>query len=172
MDANAVPTVAAPTEVIMYNTPNPQATAVFVPADLVPPPRVHDLAAFSPVDPVIPSAGPDRPGLRASLSSWTANAIAWVAFVTAGVLFLLALGHAMAGEPADAYGVAALIAFGVGVVAAIAACAGLAISFTQRIRHGALRRAGTVADAIVLSSVTAFTALTALYPLVFVLTAW
>ncbi|MGW9267563.1 hypothetical protein [Gordonia terrae] len=156
----------------MYNNPNPQATAVFVPARLAPPPYGQDLAAFSPVDPVIPPAGPARPGLSASLTSWAANAIAWVAFITAGVLFLLALGHAMAGEPADAYGVAALVAFGVGVVAAVAACAALAISVTQRIRHGALRRAGIIADAIVLSSVTAFTALTALYPLVFVLGAW
>lgn len=163
----------------MYATSNPQDKAVVVPTRLAPPAPdhdfgdhdydAHDLAHFSPVD---PPTVPARPGLRASLVSWAANTVAWVAFVTAGVFFLLALGHAMADEPADGYGVAALIAFRVAVLATIAACAALAVSFTQRIRHGALRRAGTIADVIVLSSVTAFTALTALYPLVFVLTAW
>ncbi|MFE0751919.1 hypothetical protein [Gordonia sp. NPDC058843] len=156
----------------MYANPHPHDATVLVPAHLRTAPHAHDLAGFTPIDPVIRPAGPDRPGLRASLVSWAANAVAWVAFVTTVVFFLLALGHAMAGEPADGYGVAALIAFGVAVLATIAACAALAVSFTQRIRHGALRRAGTIADAIVLSSVTAFTVLTALYPLAFVLAAW
>lgn len=159
----------------MYTNSNPQDPAVLTPVGLVRP--AHDLAGFTPagfvpVDPVVPPAPPGRPGLRASLTSWAANTIGWVAFATAAVLFLLALGHAMAGEPADGYGVAALVAFGVGVLATIVACAGLVVSFVQRVRHGAFRRPGVIADAIVLSSVTAFSVLTALYPLAFVLAAW
>ncbi|KSU59763.1 hypothetical protein AS181_06115 [Gordonia sp. SGD-V-85] len=163
----------------MYTNSNPQDPAVLAPVRLRP---AHDLAGFVPagfvpagfvpVDPIVPPARPGRPGLRASLTSWAANTIGWVAFATAAVLFLLALGHAMAGEPADGYGVAALVAFGVGVLATIAACAGLVVSFVQRVRHGAFRRPGVIADAIVLSSVTAFSVLTALYPLAFVLAAW
>ena len=155
----------------MYTNSNPQDSAVLAPVRLRP---AHDLAGFVPAGfvPVEPIARPGRPGLRASLTSWAANTIGWVAFATAAVLFLLALGHAMAGEPADGYGVAALVAFGVGVLATIAACAGLVVSFVQRVRHGAFRRPGVIADAIVLSSVTAFSVLTTLYPLAFVLAAW
>lgn len=158
----------------MYTNSNPQDPAVLTPVGLRP---AHDLAGFTPagfvpVDPVVPPAPTGRPGLRASLTSWAANTIGWVAFATAAVLFLLALGHAMAGEPADGYGVAALVAFGVGVLMTIVACAGLVVSFVQRVRHGAFRRPGVIADAIVLSSVTAFSVLTALYPLAFALAAW
>lgn len=158
----------------MYTNSNPQDPAVLASVRLRP---AHDLAGFVPagfvpVDPIVPPARPGRPGLRASLTSWAANTIGWVAFATAAVLFLLALGHAMAGEPADGYGVAALVAFGVGVLMTIVACAGLVVSFVQRVRHGAFRRPGVIADAIVLSSVTAFSVLTALYPLAFALAAW
>ncbi|WP_238422084.1 hypothetical protein [Gordonia sp. 'Campus'] len=137
---------------------------------------------FSPVHPdgmpaIDPAGFPvgapsPRPGLRPSLVSWAANTVAWVGFVVATVLLVIAFARALAGEPADAYGVAALAVFGVAVLATIGACVGLAVSWIARIKEGELRRPGPVADLVVLSSVTLFTVLTACYPLVFVVMAW
>ncbi|WP_439032321.1 hypothetical protein [Gordonia terrae] len=161
------PYLSALTKVTMYAVTTP----LHVGPDDFSPVDPAGMPAFHPAGHPVGAPSP-RPGLRPSLLSWAANALAWVGFVVATVLLLLAFGRALAGEPADAYGVAALAVFGVAVLATIGACVGLAVSWIARTRAGELRRAGPVADLVALSSVTVFTVLTACYPLVFVVMAW
>jgi len=145
----------------MHATMNPHHTPVAPPAN----PIADD---FVPVPPTGPRAR-TRPGLRASLLAWASNTVAWVGFLAAMVLIVISFGRALSGQDANAYAYASLGFYLVAVLATAGAGVGLTVSFLARARADEVNRVGPVVDLVLLLLVTAVSAMTAVFPFVFVL---
>ncbi|MBD0861995.1 hypothetical protein IA539_12335 [Gordonia sp. zg691] len=140
--------------------------------------NTHHTPAAPPANPIaddfvpVPPTGPGartRPGLRASLLAWASNAVAWVGFLAAMVLIVISFGRALSDQDASAYAYASLGVYLVAVLATAGAGAGLTVSFLARVRADDVNRVAPVVDLILLLLVTTFSAMTAVFPFVFVL---
>lgn len=152
----------------MYATMNPVPG---FPDDFVP----VDPGVYAPVGPGVyapgVSAGPPRraPGLRASVTAWVSNGVAWVSLFTCAVLFFVAILQALGGNDSDGWVFAAAVLYVVGVVATVSAAAASIMSLVRRLRADDLHRTGPIVDLVLLAVVTTISVAASAYPLVFFL---